>query len=160
MAGSAPSNLPYRPCAGVVLINDAGLVFAGRRIDQVEDAWQMPQGGIDDGETPRQAALRELREEIGTDNGEVLAETADWLVYDLPDALLGKALKGRYRGQTQKWFAVRFTGTDADIDIAGVSHPEFNAWAWMTPGDLVDRIVSFKRDLYRHIFEEFRPLLG
>jgi putative (di)nucleoside polyphosphate hydrolase len=159
VVGRAPSDLPYRPCAGVVLIDDAGRVFAGRRIDR-EDAWQMPQGGIDDGETPRQAALRELCEEIGTDQGEVVAEAVDWYAYDLPDGLLGKALKGRYRGQKQKWFAVRFTGTDADIDIAGVSHPEFNAWAWVTADELIARIVPFKRDIYIRVFEEFRPFLA
>jgi len=158
MTGSAPPDLPYRPCAGVVLINDAGQVFAGRRID-LPDAWQMPQGGIDKGETPRDAALRELLEEIGTNKGEVLAETDDWLTYDLPDGLLGTALKGRYRGQKQKWFAVRFTGTDDEIDIAGVEHPEFDAWAWMTADDIIAHIVAFKTDIYRRVFDEFRPYL-
>jgi putative (di)nucleoside polyphosphate hydrolase len=151
-------DLPYRANAGVVLINDAGLVFAGRRVGMA-DAWQMPQGGIDKGESPREAALRELEEEIGTRKGEVLAETAAWLTYDLPEHLVGKALKGRYRGQKQKWFAMRFTGSDGEIDIAGVEHPEFDAWTWMTSGALLARIVDFKRDIYRRVFEEFRAHL-
>jgi len=151
--------LPYRPCAGVALINDAGLVFAGQRIGKA-DAWQMPQGGIDDGETPREAALRELAEETGTDKGAVLAETAGWLSYDLPDDLVGKALKGRYRGQRQKWFAVGFAGTDNDIDIAGVEHPEFDDWAWMRAGDLAQRTVAFKREIYIRVFEEFSRFLA
>jgi putative (di)nucleoside polyphosphate hydrolase len=158
MARSDPSDLPYRPCAGVVLINDAGLIFAGRRID-MPDAWQMPQGGIDKDETPRDAALRELLEEIGTNKGEVLAETDGRLTYDLPDHLLGMALKGRYRGQKQKWFAMRFTGSDDDIDIAGVDHPEFEDWAWMTANDLIAHIVPFKADIYRRVFGAFRPFL-
>ena len=159
MVRSDPSSLPYRPCAGVVLIDSAGMVFAGRRIDN-PDAWQMPQGGIDKGESPRQAALRELDEEIGTNKGDVVAETAGWLTYDLPSHLLGKALKGHYRGQKQKWFAMRFTGTDADIDIHSVGHPEFDAWAWLTATDLITRIVPFKRDVYAHVFEEFRPFVS
>jgi len=159
MARSTNTDLPYRPCAGVVLINDAGLVFAGQRINKA-DAWQMPQGGIDDGESPREAALRELVEEVGTDRGDVLAETSDWLVYDLPVELVGKALKGRYRGQRQKWFAVRFTGDDRDIDVAGVHHPEFAAWKWMRSDELAACIVSFKRDIYLKVFEEFRRFLA
>ncbi len=158
MTSSGHHDLPYRSCAGVVLIDNAGQVFAGRRIGQ-PDAWQMPQGGIEKGESPRQAALRELCEEIGAIKGDVLAETSDWLTYDLPDELLGTALKGRYRGQKQKWFAVRFAGTDADIDVHGVAHPEFDAWTWMTAQDLLGRIVPFKRDVYARVFGEFGMFL-
>ncbi len=155
----AAGELPYRPCAGIVLLNDAGLVFAARRID-MPDAWQMPQGGIDDGETPRRAAQRELAEEIGTDRAEIVAQGSDWLTYDLPPDLLGKALKGRFRGQKQMWFAMRFTGVDSDIDIHGVAHPEFEAWRWMTPDDILTSIVPFKRDVYEKVFSEFSGLLA
>lgn len=151
--------LPYRHCAGIVLLNGKGAVFAAQRID-MPGAWQMPQGGIDKGESPRQAALRELEEEIGTARGTVLAETADWLTYDLPPELLCKALKGRYRGQKQKWFAVRFVGLDGDIDIHGVQHPEFDAWRWMTPAAILEAIVPFKREVYDAVFLEFGDLIA
>ncbi len=141
----------------MVLIDRAGLVFAGCRIDGM--GWQMPQGGIDKGETPRDAALRELLEEIGTNKGEIVAETADWLTYDLPEHLIGKALKGRYRGQTQKWFAMRFTGSDDDIDVQGVEDPEFDGWTWMRAADMAEHIIAFKRDVYRQVFDEFSGLL-
>ena len=143
----------------MVLLDGGGKIFAAQRID-MPGSWQMPQGGIDKGESPRDAALRELAEEIGTARAEILAETRDWLTYDLPPELLGKALKGRYRGQKQKWFAMRFTGTDAEIDIAGVDHPEFDAWRWMTPGDVLAAIVPFKRDVYDAVFAEFADLIG
>ncbi len=155
---SARSDLPYRPCAGIMLVNDAGKVFVARRIDTPGDHWQMPQGGIDKGEDPRAAAQRELHEEIGTDRAEIIAETADWLLYDLPDHLIGKVWKGRYRGQTQKWFLMRFTGTDADIDIA-TRHPEFDAWKWIDVDQVVDSIVPFKRDVYERIVAEFAPII-
>jgi putative (di)nucleoside polyphosphate hydrolase len=129
-----PTTLPYRPCVGVMLINPAGRVFVGQRRD-TPDAWQMPQGGIDRGETPRVAALREMEEEIGTAAAEIVAETQDWLRYDLPPDLLGRVWGGRYRGQKQKWVAARFTGTDADIDLA-TAHPEFDAWQWVEPAEL------------------------
>ncbi|HVI51694.1 MAG TPA: RNA pyrophosphohydrolase [Candidatus Sulfotelmatobacter sp.] len=150
-------DLPYRLGVGLVLFNDQGLVFAARRIDTDQDAWQMPQGGIDKGEEPEAAALRELEEEIGTAKAEIIAETKDWLTYDLPADLAGKVWKGKYRGQKQKWYALRFTGSDADIDIA-TEHPEFSAWTWMPLADLVDKIVPFKRDLYRAVTAEFAPL--
>jgi putative (di)nucleoside polyphosphate hydrolase len=152
-----PVDLPYRRGVGVVLFNRDGEVFAARRLDTSQEAWQMPQGGIDDGETPRQAALRELEEEIGTAKAEIIAESAVWLTYDLPAELVGKVWGGRYRGQTQKWFALAFTGRDEDINIH-TRHPEFCAWRWVPFDDLVTLIVPFKRDLYRAVCEEFTPL--
>jgi putative (di)nucleoside polyphosphate hydrolase len=137
-----------------MLLNPRGQVFIAQRIDTPGTAWQMPQGGIDPGETPRQAALRELREETGTDNAEIIAESRDWVRYDLPEDLAPKLWGGRYRGQEQKWFALRFLGTDADIDIAG-EHPEFSAWRWAELAEVPDLIVPFKRALYRRVVDEF-----
>lgn len=156
---SEPEGLPYRPCAGVVLLNRDGLIFAGQRLDR-PDAWQMPQGGIDEGETPTQAALRELTEETGitADRVELLTEASDWLYYDLPPELLGKVWKGKYRGQKQKWFLLRFLGEDRDIDIK-TDHPEFDRWCWMAADDLIAHIVPFKQDVYRKIFAAFRDAL-
>lgn len=151
-----PTTLPYRPCVGIMLLNRRGEVFVGRRID-TPDAWQMPQGGIDAGETPVQAALRELEEEIGTDRAEVLAQTPDWLRYDLPPELVGVAWKGRYRGQEQKWVACRFTGSDADITLA-TAHPEFDAWQWVAIDRVVELIVPFKREIYAQVVAAFRHL--
>jgi len=153
--------LPYRPCVGVVLANRDGLVFAGQRIDNPGPAWQMPQGGIDTGETPKAAALRELREETGVpaDAVEVVAKTRDWVSYDLPRELLGTVWKGRYRGQRQRWFLMRLTGPDSLIDIAG-EHAEFSRWSWLAPDDLIERIVPFKRAVYDTVLDEFRPLLA
>ncbi len=150
---------PYRPGVGVMLINRAGLVFVAQRIDMPSAAWQMPQGGIDEGEDPRKAALRELKEETGTDKAEIIGETKDWLLYDLPPALLDRISWGRrYRGQKQKWFAMRFTGSDADIDIGSDKHPEFSEWKWAPVGSLSKIIVPFKRDLYRQVVEELGHL--
>ncbi|MCG8694863.1 MAG: RNA pyrophosphohydrolase [Minwuiales bacterium] len=151
------ASLPYRPCVGIMLLNGQGQVFVGRRIDQTVEAWQMPQGGIDAGEEPRDAALRELKEEIGTDQAEILAESRDWLKYDLPANLIGKVWRGRYRGQTQKWFAMRFLGAEADIDI-DTEHPEFQAWRWLAMDDLLQHIVPFKYDVYARVVAEFRHL--
>ena len=148
---------PYRPCVGIMLLNHVGMVFVGKRIDNVTEAWQMPQGGIDAGEDPRQAAFRELKEEIGTDHAEVLAESRGWLDYDLPRDLADKVWRGRFRGQTQKWFALRFLGQDSDIDIE-TEHPEFNAWRWAPMADLPRLIVPFKRDNYEKVVAEFRHL--
>jgi len=149
--------LPYRPGVGIMLVNGKGLVFVGQRFDSVVEAWQMPQGGIDEGEQPYLAALRELEEETGVKSHlvELVAETADWLTYDLPDELIGKLWKGRYRGQRQKWYALRFLGTDADIDLEAHSgHAEFKTWKWATLDRLADLIVPFKRQLYGELARE------
>ncbi|PZQ51349.1 MAG: RNA pyrophosphohydrolase [Rhodovulum sulfidophilum] len=155
-----PASLPYRPCVGVVLANPAGLVFAGRRLD-TPDAWQMPQGGIDAGEEPLEAALRELGEETGVTPGavEFVALTSDWLTYDLPPELLGKVWKGKYRGQRQLWALFRFHGADSEVRI-DQPHPEFAEWAWMRPADIVAGIVPFKRGIYARVFAEFGAQLA
>lgn len=145
---------PYRRGVGVVLVNRAGLVFVGQRIDQTTEAWQMPQGGIDEGEEPRAAALRELAEEIGTDKAEVVAESAGWIAYDLPPELADSVWQARYRGQEQKWFVCRFLGENEDIDVTGVEHPEFSAWKWAKPDEALRLIVPFKRELYARVFAE------
>ncbi|MFQ6546431.1 RNA pyrophosphohydrolase [Aestuariibius sp. 2305UL40-4] len=152
--------LPYRPCVGVVLANAHGRVFIGQRSDWSEPAWQMPQGGIDEGETLREAALRELREETGVtaDLVKVEAETPDWLTYDFPPAIAAKRWSGRFRGQTQKWVLLRFLGEDAQIDIA-TEHPEFSEWLWARPDEVLDRIVPFKRAVYEQALDAFRPQL-
>ena len=148
--------LPWRPCVGVMLVNPAGLVFAGKRIDNPGDAWQMPQGGIDKGESPRDAALRELGEETGLPPTavEIVAEMPDWQTYDLPHDLVPRIWKGRYRGQKQRWFHLALTGSEDLIDIR-TRHPEFSHWAWMRPDALIKKIVPFKRDIYRAVFAEF-----
>jgi len=152
------SDLPYRPCVGMMLLNKEGRVFAGKRIDQTVESWQMPQGGIDPGETPRQAALREMLEEVGTDHVDIVGEHPDWLNYDLPDHLIGVALHGKYRGQTQKWFALRFLGSDAEINLA-TPHQEFSEWKWLTANELAGLIVPFKREIYTKVFVEFGALM-
>lgn len=154
----------YRPCVGIVLFNRDGLVFLGRRrgLAEREDghAWQMPQGGIDAGETPCQAALRELYEETGVVSISLLGETRGWLTYDLPSEFAGEAWSGRYCGQKQKWFALRFDGDDSEIDIAGPgggNHPpEFEAWRWERLERTPDLVVPFKRGVYQAVVEQFR----
>lgn len=151
-----PSTLPYRPCVGIMLINKDGDIFVARRVD-TPGAWQMPQGGIDEGESAGVAALRELEEEIGTGKAVLLAESNQWLSYDLPPNLLGKVWGGKYRGQTQKWVACRFTGVDADINLE-TEHPEFDAWQWVSVEELPRMIVPFKRAIYDAVVQEFRHL--
>lgn len=159
--------LPYRPCVGVVLVNRDGLVFLGQRLGGPEHvdayhSWQMPQGGIDEGEKPGDAALRELYEETNVSSVTFLGETAEWLAYDLPEPIAREAWKGRYRGQKQKWIALRFTGEDAEIDVAspggGKHRPEFINWRWerldRTPG----LIIPFKRPVYEQVARELAPL--
>ena len=157
MPGERLSDLPYRRGVGILLLNREDRVFVAQRIDSQVDAWQMPQGGIDPGESPRDAARREMQEEIGTDKAEVIAESREWLRYDLPADLQRRVWDGRYRGQEQKWFAMRFLGLDSDIDIA-TEHPEFNDWKWTNLRALPDLIVPFKRPLYRRLVEEFAEL--
>ena len=148
--------LPYRPCVGVMLVNHDGRVFVGQRRDRDQDAWQMPQGGIDPGESVRDAALRELWEETGVtaDKVTIEAQTTDPLPYDLPPEVIPTIWGGRYRGQAQHWVLMRFHGADSDIDIA-TAHPEFSRWDWCAPADLVPRIVPFKRAVYEQVLEQF-----
>jgi putative (di)nucleoside polyphosphate hydrolase len=152
-----PADLPYRPCVGLMVLNREGKVFVGKRVDQTIESWQMPQGGIDPGEEPRQTALRELSEEIGTTKVEFIREHPDWLLYDLPPQLIGIAWQGRYRGQRLKWFAVRFMGTDADINLK-TEHQEFSDWKWADIDDLLRLIVPFKRETYAHVIAAFSDL--
>lgn len=153
-------SLPYRPCAGVMLANRAGRIFVGQRLDSLSEAWQMPQGGIDHDEDAELAALRELGEETGVHPGlvDIIARSKTEHFYDLPDHLVGKMWGGRFRGQRQHWFLMRFIGEDRDIDIR-TSQPEFRAWRWAELDELEKLIVPFKRALYRAIVDEFRPLV-
>ncbi len=156
---SERNHLEYRPCVGVMLVNREGKAFVGKRIDNREgDWWQMPQGGIDDGEDVEAALLREVWEEVGArrEHLEVVTRLDDELFYDLPPELHGKLWGGRYRGQRQSWFLVRFTGTDADIDLEAHDPPEFCEWKWVEPELLPDLIVPFKRGVYETIVEGFR----
>ncbi|HEY5066893.1 MAG TPA: RNA pyrophosphohydrolase [Xanthobacteraceae bacterium] len=144
----------YRCGVGIMLLNTYGQVFVGKRTDTEGDAWQMPQGGVDAREEPRAAALRELKEEIGTNNAQIIAESKVWLRYKLPSELR-KRWDGRWRGQEQKWFVMRFQGTDADVNVAS-DHPEFSAWKWVSVEELPGLIVSFKRQLYLDLLAELR----
>ena len=146
-------DLPYRPAVGIMLLDRRGKVFVAQRIDMPSTAWQMPQGGIDKGESPLEAAWRELKEETGTDKAEVIGKSGDWYSYDLPVDLAPKLWRGRFRGQTQKWFVFRFLGGDEDIDIA-TETPEFSDWKWADVAELPDLIVPFKRALYSQLIEE------
>ena len=156
-------DLPYRPCAGLTVINRAGLVFIGRRISGPEhvDAthvWQMPQGGIDKGEDPYEGALRELHEETNIRSVKKLGEIEDWITYDIPSRIAGQAWRGKYRGQTQKWYALAFTGDEGEIDIlhpTGGHKPEFMAWRWEPMHNLPDLVVPFKRAIYERVVKEF-----
>jgi putative (di)nucleoside polyphosphate hydrolase len=147
----------YRPCVGVFLLNRDKLVLVGQRRDRPEDAWQMPQGGIDPPETPAEAAHREMLEEIGTDRAEFIRESGSWRSYDLPPSIARTKWRRRYAGQTQKWLAFRFTGSDADIRV-DTEQPEFRAWRWVAPAEVPALIVPFKRDVYLSVVAEFRPL--
>lgn len=144
---------PYRRGVGIVLVNTRGRVFVAERLD-TPGAWQMPQGGIDKGETPRAAAVRELLEEIGTDKARIIGVTRAWLRYELPEELQGRVWGGKFRGQEQKWFLMRFTGADADIDLGG-EHPEFGAWKWLAFAQLPRVIVGFKREIYKQVVAAF-----
>lgn len=153
-------NLPYRPNVGVMLLNTAGAVFVGQRMDRHKDAWQMPQGGIDPGEDPKAAALRELEEETGVlpELVEIIAESDGWLPYDLPHDVVPHFWGGKYRGQEQKWYLMRFLGQDEQVNIE-TEHPEFAAWQWLPVNQLVDNIVPFKREVYARVLREFEAYL-
>ncbi|MEM7779095.1 MAG: RNA pyrophosphohydrolase [Pseudomonadota bacterium] len=156
------SELPYRPCAGFMLVNSEGLVLVGERIDKrAHGFWQMPQGGIDKGEDPERAALRELEEEVGIGPNlvEVIAATSEPLRYDLPPDLLGIVWKGKYRGQVQHWYLGRFKGTDADIDLEAHDPPEFQSYRWIAPDELPKLIIPFKREVYEKVVAQFAPLI-
>jgi putative (di)nucleoside polyphosphate hydrolase len=154
-------SLPYRPAVGVMLLNREGKVFVAQRLDSTLEAWQMPQGGLDEGEDELAGALRELEEETGIrpEHVETVTRCPTELYYDLPDDLLGKIWKGKWRGQRQTWFLCRFTGTDADVNIE-TADPEFRAWKWAEPSELPAMIVPFKKKLYKELLEAFSPWLG
>lgn len=159
------ANLPYRPCVGIMLIKN-GRVWIGDRIAQGKvtpdprpQSWQMPQGGIDPGEAPNMAAMRELEEEVGTPKAEIIGEAPDWLNYDLPKKVVGKALRGRYQGQTQKWFAMRFLGQDHEISLTSHHQQEFSSWRWAELDEVVELIVPFKRPVYEKVAIAFRDLV-
>jgi len=147
-------NLPYRKCVGMMLLNDKNEIFIGKRIDNRVGGWQMPQGGIDDNEDPEQAVIRELQEEIGTDKVEILTRTKNSHYYDLPEILVPKLWSGKYRGQQQVWFALRFLGNEADINLNYHHVAEFSEWKWANREEVVSLVVDFKRDLYREVMKE------
>jgi putative (di)nucleoside polyphosphate hydrolase len=155
-----PTTLPYRPCAGAMIVNRDGRVFVGQRVDTVLEAWQMPQGGIDAGEDALTAAVREVGEECGIapEHIELIAQAPGEFDYDYPPEMIDKVQKGRFRGQRQRWFLFRFTGADSDVNIA-TAHPEFRAWRWVAPADLPVLIVPFKQQLYRDVLAAFEPHL-
>lgn len=154
--------LPLRPCVGIALVNQDGLLFAGQRHDNLAEAWQMPQGGIDNGESPYQAALRELQEEtgVGAKDAELLSEAREWLDYELPPELLGKIWNGKFRGQRQRWFLFRLLAEDNAIDIDSHETREFRCWDWLPPSRLQELAVPFKQHVYARVFEEFAPWLN
>ncbi|MBY0519559.1 MAG: RNA pyrophosphohydrolase [Sphingomonas sp.] len=153
---SDPADLPYRPCAGILIVNRDGQLFVGQRLDTIVEAWQPPQGGIDDGEDALAAALREMGEETGIapDMVTLIAEAPGEFYYDLPDDLVGRIWKGKWRGQRQRWFLFRFHGEDSDVDIA-TAHQEFRAWRWTDPSQVIELAVDFKRQLYRDVMAAF-----
>lgn len=162
-----PTSLPYRPCVGVMLLNTEGMVFVGRRSERKGASegegqwWQMPQGGVDPGETAEEAARRELWEETGVRRAAFIAQTEDWLLYDLPPELVGVAWQGRFRGQKQMWFAARFEGTESEVDLRPrPDHKaEFDAWRWVPVAELPDLVVPFKREVYAAVVAAFAPLI-
>lgn len=147
--------LPYRPGVGMMIVNHEKKVFVAKRVDTKISAWQMPQGGIDEGETPSKAAMREMQEEIGSGSGEIIAESKNWYRYDIPEFLVPKLWDGQYRGQQQKWFLIKFTGDDSDIDLLTLN-PEFEEWRWASVQELPDIIIHFKKKLYKAIIKEFK----
>jgi putative (di)nucleoside polyphosphate hydrolase len=160
-----PATLPYRPNVGAVLFNQNGLVWVGRRQNHptqeaAPGGWQLPQGGIDPHEDPRAAVLRELAEEVGTDKADIIGEHPEWLTYDLPTEIIGKALGGKYRGQRQRWFALRFLGQDSDFNLNADEHPEFDMWRWAELAELPSLAVPFKRDIYQQLVLSFARFAG
>jgi putative (di)nucleoside polyphosphate hydrolase len=160
-----PATLPYRPNVGAVLFNQNGLVWVGRRQNHptqeaAPGGWQLPQGGIDPHEDPRAAVLRELAEEVGTDKADIIGEHPEWLTYDLPTEIIGKALGGKYRGQRQRWFALRFLGQDRDFNLNADEHPEFDMWRWAELAELPSLAVPFKRDIYQQLVLSFARFAG
>ncbi len=151
-------SLPYRPGVGMMIIDKDNRVFLGKRIDSKSRGWQMPQGGIDLGETPSRAAMREMEEEIGSGKGEIIAESRNWYSYRIPEHMVGRLWEGKYCGQKQKWFLIRFTGTDDDINIEG-EHPEFEDWKWVNINLLFKNVIPFKIALYRQVIKEFKSLI-
>lgn len=151
-------SLPYRRGVGMMIINDEGKVLLGKRIESRYEAWQMPQGGIDGAETPSKAVRREMLEEIGCDKGEIIAETKSWYSYDIPKFLVSKLWDGQYKGQKQKWFLIKFTGKDSEINI-NTDNPEFREWCWADTSDMAELIVPFKKILYEAVLKEFNPLI-
>ncbi len=152
-------NLPYRSGVGIMLLNQQGWVLIAQRRDMPSETWQMPQGGLKKGEPPDQGAFRELKEEIGTDNAVILAETQEWLTYEFPNRLIPQLWGGRYRGQEQKWFVMRFCGNDDEINIH-TENPEFSAWKWVPMAELINLIVPFKRPLYQRLVDNFSHLVA
>ncbi len=160
-----PAVLPYRPNVGAVLFNKHGLVWVGRRQqhptqEAAPGGWQLPQGGIDAAEDPREAVLRELAEEVGSANAEIIGEHPEWLTYDLPPDIVGKALGGKYRGQRQRWFALRFLGDDGEFNLNADEHPEFDMWRWAPLAELPDLAVPFKREIYQTLVLSFARFAG
>ena len=150
--------LTYRPCVGIMLINEYRQVFVGQRIDSKINAWQMPQGGIDEGETPENAAFRELEEETSIKKAKIIGVSKIWRSYDIPEALIPKFWDGQYRGQTQKWFLMKFQGNDNEVNIT-TENPEFRDWKWLNLNKISDYVVPFKRKLYEEIVDEFSSII-